>query len=404
MSNVSTTKKATAKSSLTTAVKKTVKDVVKKEKAKVQELKAISQKAESKVAELKTASRKAKASVKSKVEEIKQTVAKKTVASKTVKPATKTAATKAAPVKTAAAKTAAAKNAIKPAVKKATKTVAQVAEKVAEKIETIKKIPSEFSPEYLVLMQRDPNFLHAFWDVKEDRLKSALQGNGTLVLRLYDVSKDLTVRKNKNRKFQDIEVPADAKSWYVQNRGAASFSASLGTKTPEGKFEPIVEAPAMQVFSYENIKKSVSNSESVFFKASLGGAGIGGFGSSGLSSQSVATWLEHLASSSESFFSGSLSSESSLLSSGSVLQPTPGSVNYGKDFFLWVKTRLIVYGGTRPDAHLQVRGEPFPLNPDGTFSFEQDLPDSTQIIPVFATDKDGDFPTTIVPIVVKRTE
>ncbi len=401
---MSTTKKATAKSSLTTAVKKTVKDVVKKEKAKVQELKAISQKAESKVAELKTASRKAKASVKSKVEEIKQTVAKKTVASKTVKPATKTAATKAAPVKTAAAKTAAAKNAIKPAVKKATKTVAQVAEKVAEKIETIKKIPSEFSPEYLVLMQRDPNFLHAFWDVKEDRLKSALQGNGTLVLRLYDVSKDLTVRKNKNRKFQDIEVPADAKSWYVQNRGAASFSASLGTKTPEGKFEPIVEAPAMQVFSYENIKKSVSNSESVFFKASLGGAGIGGFGSSGLSSQSVATWLEHLASSSESFFSGSLSSESSLLSSGSVLQPTPGSVNYGKDFFLWVKTRLIVYGGTRPDAHLQVRGEPFPLNPDGTFSFEQDLPDSTQIIPVFATDKDGDFPTTIVPIVVKRTE
>ena len=79
-------------------------------------------------------------------------------------------------------------------------------------------------------------------------------------------------------------------------------------------------------------------------------------------------------------------------------------MNYGKDFFLWVKTRLIVYGGTRPDAHLQVRGEPFPLNPDGTFSFEEDLPDSTKIIPVFATDKDGDFPTTIVPIVVKRTE
>jgi len=86
------------------------------------------------------------------------------------------------------------------------------------------------------------------------------------------------------------------------------------------------------------------------------------------------------------------------------LPPTPGSISYGKDFFLWVKTRLIVYGGTRPDAHLQVRGEPFPLNPDGTFSFEQDLPDSTQIIPVFATDKDGDFPTTIVPVVIKRTE
>ena len=56
---MSTTKKATVKSSLTTAVKKTVKDVVKKEKAKVQELKeqvaqtsAALQVAQAKVAQL----------------------------------------------------------------------------------------------------------------------------------------------------------------------------------------------------------------------------------------------------------------------------------------------------------------------------------------------------------------
>ncbi|MDY6283816.1 MAG: DUF4912 domain-containing protein [Fibrobacter sp.] len=391
---MSTKKKSTAKAKLTTAVKKTVKDVVKKEKAKVEELKAISQKAESKVAELKTASRKAKASVKSKVEEIKKTVSKSAKAK--TEEVKKTVARKEATVATKA------KTATK-AVSKAVNKVVKASSK-ASKAADEKSAISKFAPEYLVLMQRDPNFLHAFWDVKEERLKDALKGNGTLVLRLYDVSNDLTVRKNKIRKFQDVEVPADAKSWYVQNRGAASLSATLGAKTPEGSFEPIVEAPAMQVFSFENVKNSVSHSDNVFFKASLGGAGIGGFGSSGLSSQSVAKWLEHLASSSESFYSGSISSESSLVSSGSVLQPVPGSVNYGKDFFLWVKTRLIVYGGTRPDAHLQVRGEPFPLNPDGTFSFEQDLPDSTQIIPVFATDKDGDFPTTIVPVVVKRTE
>ena len=116
---------------------------------------------------------------------------------------------------------------------------------------------------------------------------------------------------------------------------------------------------------------------------------------------SAKTWLESLSSSSGSMFSGALSSAA--LKSNKLELPKD-SVNYGKDFFLWVKTRLIVYGGTRPDAHLQVRGEPFPLNPDGTFSFEEDLPDVTKIIPVFATDKDGDFPTTIVPIVVKRTE
>lgn len=378
------------KGNVVASVKSVVKDVVKKEKAKVAELKAISKKAESKVAELKNVSTKAKTKVKAKVEEIKKAVAEKApekrLARKTSQPAEKSAPKKiekkvaAKPVKTA-------------------KAVKAPAEKTK-----LAEVPSEFSPEYLVLMQRDPNFLHAFWEVKEDRLKKALGNKETLVLRLYDVSSDLTVRKNRTRKFRDVEVPADAKSWYVQNRGAQSFSATLGAKTESGKFEPLVEAPAMQVFSYEKIQPETFKSDSVFFKASLGGAGIGGFGSSGLSSQSVASWLENLASSSESFFSGSLSSGA--LSSGSlVAQPsTPGSISYGKDFFLWVKTRLIVYGGTRPDAHLQVRGEPFPLNPDGTFSFEQDLPDSTQIIPVFATDKDGDFPTTIVPIVIKRTE
>lgn len=379
-------KKAPAKKNkVVSSVKNAVKDALKKEKAKVEELKAISQKAESKVEELKKASRKAKDKVKSKVEEIKKSVSK-----------------------TATAKRATAKKNETPAeverksVEK-TKTVSASGAGRPEKADSL-AVTSEFSPEYLVLMQRDPNFLHAFWDVKEERLQSALRGNKSLVLRLYDVSSDLTVRKNKKRKFRDVEIPKDAKSWYVQNRKEVSFSATLGTKTPAGKFEPLVEAPAMQVFSYENVKHSDLKTDDVFFKASLGGAGIGGFGSSGLSSSSVAKWLEHLASSSESFFSGALSSASSL-SSGSLLeQPTPGAVNYGKDFFLWVKTRLIVYGGTRPDAHLQVRGEPFPLNPDGTFSFEQDLPDSTQIIPVFATDKDGDFPTTIVPVVIKRTE
>ena len=396
-------------------------------KTKVEKLKSISQKVESKVEELKSAPRKAKANVASKFQKMKKSVVKnaeeksasvkKTISAKVAQATEKVeksvskVAAKIEAVEKSVSKAAAKKETTEKSASKVVKAEAsKVAKSTAKKKPEEKAIPvkaaTELSPEYLVLMQRDPNFMHAFWDVKKERLDKALQGKGTLVLRLYDVSKDLTVRKNKNRKFQDIEVPSDAKSWYVQNRESVSFRAELGTKSPKGEFKPLVKAPAMQVFSYETVKNSAKNSDSVFFKASLGGAGIGGFGSSGLCSQTVAAWLEHLASSSESFFSGSLSS-GGILSSGALaqqLQPSPDSVNYGKDFFLWVKTRLIVYGGTRPDAHLQVRGEPFPLNPDGTFSFEQDLPDSTQIIPVFATDKDGDFPTTIVPVVVKRTE
>ena len=287
------------------------------------------------------------------------------------------------------------------------KKVAKPVAKASEKVSTVKAsakpvtktatLAQSFDAEYLVLMQKDPNWMQAFWDVSEDRIKRARKGKGKLVLRLFNISGDLTVKRNKKRKFHDVEVPADARSWYVENKASEKTVAVLGFAAGKN-FMPLVESAPVQAYSTDG---SEVNLNDAFVRASLGGAGLGGFGSSGLSSMSAKNWLESLSSSSGSMFSGALSSAA--LKSNKLELPKD-SVNYGKDFFLWVKTRLIVYGGTRPDAHLQVRGEPFPLNPDGTFSFEEDLPDSTKIIPVFATDKDGDFPTTIVPIVVKRTE
>ncbi len=287
--------------------------------------------------------------------------------------------------------------------KKVTKATAKASEKVstvkasAKPVTKTATLAQSFDAEYLVLMQKDPNWMQAFWDVSEDRIKRARKGRGKLVLRLFNISGDLTVKRNKKRKFHDVEVPADARSWYVENKASEKTVAVLGFAAGKN-FMPLVESAPVQAYSTDG---SEVNLNDAFVRASLGGAGLGGFGSSGLSSMSAKNWLESLSSSSGSMFSGALSSAA--LKSNKLELPKD-SVNYGKDFFLWVKTRLIVYGGTRPDAHLQVRGEPFPLNPDGTFSFEEDLPDSTKIIPVFATDKDGDFPTTIVPIVVKRTE
>ena len=326
----------------------------------------------------------------------KKTVAKKATAAAD---ATASAATKQVAKKATAEKKQAAEK--KVIAKKPSATVEKVAAKTAPAKKTVKAkaektekpattapeaLPQSFDAEYLVLMQKDPNWMQAFWEVSEERIKAAKKGKGKLVLRLFDISNDLTVKRNKKLKFHDIEVPADARSWYVENKATQNCAAALGV-VAAGKFEPLVEAGPMQTFTLEG---SEVNTDNVFVRASLGGATLGGFGSSGLSSMSAKNWLESLSSSSGSMFSGALSSAA--LKSNKLELPKD-SVNYGKDFFLWVKTRLIVYGGTRPDAHLQVRGEPFPLNPDGTFSFEEDLPDVTKIIPVFATDKDGDFPT-----------
>ncbi len=372
---------------------------------------------------IKAAVKKTEALAKEKVakvaSEVKAVAAKKPAAKSATLKAMKDAEEKAvkavAKVKSAAKATKAKVDAEKPAAKKLKDAVAKVAaavkKPVAKKVvakpakpaktNDVAAMAQSFDAEYLVLMQKDPNWMHAFWEVSENRINEAKMGKGKLVLRLFDVAGDLTVLRSKKRKFRDIEVPANARSWYVENTAGKSCVAVLGAVSGKN-FKPIVESAPVMTFD-KNAAAPAEND--AFAKASLGGNTLGNFMSSGFSSQTAESWLKSLGgnfgSSSESMFSGALSSAA--LKSNKLDLPKD-SVNYGKDFFLWVKTRLIVYGGTRPDAHLQVRGEPFPLNPDGTFSFEEDLPDCTKVIPVFATDKDGDFPTTIVPIVVKRTE
>lgn len=297
------------------------------------------------------------------------------------------------------------KPAAKPAVKSAAKPISKPVQKAAPKPAPVSKPSSKkadahsFNPEYLVLMQKDPNWMQAFWDVNDRRVQSAVKGGSKLVLRLYDVSTDLTVRSHRDRAFRDFDVPHDARSWYVQNSPqSGQMTASLGALDASGKFQAIIDSS--KVVSFGSDGQYLGGGDDLFVRASLGGLVPGGFGSSALGMSSG-----QLLFSPTSFGSSqSLSSWAGSPSSSEWSALNPAWQGLGKDFFLWVKTRLIVYGGTRPDAHLQVRGEAFPLNPDGTFSFEQDLPDSTQVIPVFATDKDGDFPTTIVPIVVKRTE
>lgn len=431
MATKKTEKKTEAAEVSVAEVKKVAKPVAKAKAEKATKAvaksaeKAVEAKAE-KVAEAKPA--KVKKTAKAEVAETAEKADK--VVSKVAKKPTAAAlnAAKAAPAKKRATKASAKAEsevevapAAKPATKKSTKATASAAEKPAAKSATRKRTavaaksavkskkaavkddePSlfddqSFDPEYLVLMQKDPNWMQAFWEVSEKRLQRAKSGKGKLVIRLFDVANDLTVKRHKKLKFHDIVVPADARSWYIENKSSENCVAALGIVSGNN-FESLVETGPMETFSLEG---SDVNVDDVFVRASLGGATLGGFGSSGLSSMSAKNWLESLSSSSGSMFSGALSSAA--LKSNKLELPKD-SVNYGKDFFLWVKTRLIVYGGTRPDAHLQVRGEPFPLNPDGTFSFEEDLPDCTKVIPVFATDKDGDFPTTIVPIVVKRTE
>ena len=186
------TKAAEKKTASKSATLKSMKEA--EEKA----VKAVSKVKKAAVAKASATAEKAVSAKKRVVEEVKAVAAKKTA----TKAATKASATKTATKATKTAST-------------APVTKASAAKKASEK--EVAKMAQSFDAEYLVLMQKDPNWMHAFWEVSENRINEAKKGRGKIVLRLFDIADDLTVQRGKKRKFRDIEVPANARSWYVEN-------------------------------------------------------------------------------------------------------------------------------------------------------------------------------------------
>jgi hypothetical protein len=75
-----------------------------------------------------------------------------------------------------------------------------------------------------------------------------------------------------------------------------------------------------------------------------------------------------------------------------------------RDFNFEVDAELVVFGVTSPDAHVTLKGEPVPLEPDGTFKISFNLPERRQVFPVVASSGDGVEQRTIVLAVERNTK
>ena len=65
---------------------------------------------------------------------------------------------------------------------------------------------------------------------------------------------------------------------------------------------------------------------------------------------------------------------------------------------------MIIFGSTKPDAHVTLSGEPVKLRPDGTFTVRVSMPDRRQVLPVVASSSDGVEQRTIVLAVERNTK
>lgn len=294
-------------------------------------------------------------------------------------------------------------------------------------------LPLRYHDNRLVLLVRDPWWMHAYWDISDQRYQDVISAiphdkrtSIKKILRVYNLT-----QSNGRMAFYDLEINDYSTSWYINaNSPESSFCVELGYVDNEGKFYLIVKSNVVNT-PYYGISDSVDEewmtlSDEQYakilgldsFDISEGGINLSSaefqqsvrerfnerlsslLSSAALSSAEM-TGSSELLGSSEIFGSSEILGASEQLLSSESVQIRRGMRR--RKFFLEVYTDVIVYGRTEPDASVTFRGEPIKLAPDGTFRFRYHMPIGDYDFPVCATSSDEVDTITIEPQVTRRT-
>lgn len=260
-------------------------------------------------------------------------------------------------------------------------------------------LPQQYDQDKIVLLVRDPWWLHTFWEVRWqtlERLKQELKesfNQARRALRVYDVSQVKFNGSNAHR-FFDIYVNEYSNNWYIDAAGPGrSWCVDYGLLLPDGRFITIVRSNTVQT-PLEGPSWITDEEwmipEEMF--ARLYGMGFG----LGQSSPVGKAWQERIK---QVLFSGAMASPGM----ASMASPVK-KVQKERKFWMWVDCELIVYGATEPDAKVTVQGRPISLRQDGTFTLRFALPDGKQVIPVKAVSADQIEERTVTPTVSRETK
>jgi hypothetical protein len=261
-----------------------------------------------------------------------------------------------------------------------------------------KHLPAGYGKDRVVVMVRDPYWLHAYWELTRtsiSRAETALgQGwhGAKPILRLLDVSSQDTTSTSEST-IRDIDIHGGCNNWYIDvGNPPKSFRVDIGYLSPNGRFYVIARSNVVTT-PRANVSDLIDENWADF-DAKLADriyAMSGGFDPSASSLELKQLFEERLRRPMGS---------PTVTSFGSGAYP-PGKM---RKFWFQLDAELIVYGSTEPSARVTLQGEPVKLRPDGTFTMRFSLPDSRQIIPAVASSGDGVEERTIVLAVERNTK
>ncbi len=292
--------------------------------------------------------------------------------------------------------------------RKASAKVQRHITQIREKLERFKNLASENGKangkpkrqikERIVVMVRDPFWLHAYWEITRhsvERVQAAMSQDWHTArpyLRLLEVH-DGGSTSVSERVVRDIEVHGGVSNWYVHvDNSPASYRLELGYMASDGRFYPLVRSnvvttpePGSSDAIDENWTDVAENFDKIY-------AMSGGYSPDNNSLELQELFEERLR---------------RPMGSPMVTRygaGTPPLVATPQNLRFEVDAEMIVYGVTNPDTHVSLRGEPVKIRPDGTFTVRMSLPNQRQVIPVVASASNGAEQRTIVLAVERNTK
>jgi len=261
-----------------------------------------------------------------------------------------------------------------------------------------KDLPTGYGRDRIVVMVRDPYWLHSYWELTRHAVQRAEAALGQEwhgarpILRVLDVSSN-GITSSAETILRDIDIHGGCNNWYIEvGNPPKSFRVDIGYLSPRGRFyvlarSNVVSTPRAGVSDI--IDENWSDIDQK--KADRIYAMSGGFDPTASSLELKQLFEERLR---------------RPLGSPAVTSMGSGSWLAGKQRKFWFQldAELIVYGATEPNARVTLQGEPVKLRPDGTFTMRFSLPDSRQIIPATAVSADGIEERTIVLAVERNTK
>ena len=259
-------------------------------------------------------------------------------------------------------------------------------------------LPAGYGKDRIVVMVRDPYWLHAYWELTRHAIQRAEAALGQEwhaakpILRLLDVSSHDTTSTTESI-VRDIDIHGGCNNWYIDvNNPPRSYRIDIGYVARNGQFyvlarSNVVSTPRAGISDV--IDENWADIDAK--KADRIYAMSGGFDPTASSLELKQLFEERLR---RPMGSPAVTS----FGSGAFL---PGRM---RKFWFQLDAELIVYGATEANARVTLQGEPVKLRPDGTFTMRFSLPDSRQIIPAVAASADGVEERTIVLAVERNTK